>query len=190
MTKYIIFVFRHIFLLLLPLTMGCASMMQGSTESAGISSNPDGATVFVNGEIKGETPVILDLKRKSDYRIELKKEGYQDASASITHNVSGWVWGNVLFGGLIGLAVDACAGGMYKLSTDTIHLDLIPEEGDLPAHLSTGKKPGDAKPKVKSLNPLLKHPPGKKPGDTKPKEEGSSSSIPGPPKIREAPGTM
>jgi hypothetical protein len=38
----------------------------------------------------------------------------------LTHSVSGWVWGNVAFGGLIGLAVDAASGGIYKLTPEQI----------------------------------------------------------------------
>ena len=32
--------------------------------------------------------------------------------------MSGWVWGNLVFGGLIGLAVDAVSGGLYNLPPD------------------------------------------------------------------------
>jgi len=32
--------------------------------------------------------------------------------------VSGWVWGNLVIGGLVGLAVDAISGGLYKLTPD------------------------------------------------------------------------
>jgi hypothetical protein len=34
---------------------------------------------------------------------------------------SGWVWGNIVFGGLIGLVVDASTGAMYKLTPEQVH---------------------------------------------------------------------
>ncbi len=50
--------------------------------------------------------------------------GYQPFDLTLTHSVSGWVWGNVAFGGLIGLAVDAISGGMYKLSPEQLAASL------------------------------------------------------------------
>ncbi len=38
--------------------------------------------------------------------------------------MSGWVWGNIFFGGLIGLAVDAITGGLYNLSPEQINAEL------------------------------------------------------------------
>jgi len=39
--------------------------------------------------------------------------------------VSGWVWGNLAIGGLIGLAVDAISGGMYKLTPEQISASMM-----------------------------------------------------------------
>lgn len=39
-------------------------------------------------------------------------------------NVSGWVWGNIVFGGIIGLAVDAISGGLYRLSPEQVMAEL------------------------------------------------------------------
>jgi heptaprenylglyceryl phosphate synthase len=50
--------------------------------------------------------------------------GYQPIDLTLTRSVSGWVWGNIAIGGLIGLAVDAIDGGMYKLSPDQLSATL------------------------------------------------------------------
>ena len=55
-------------------------------------------------------------------RIEL--DGYETYETTLTRKVSGWVWGNIVFGGLIGLVVDAAAGGMYKLTPEQISAEL------------------------------------------------------------------
>jgi hypothetical protein len=34
--------------------------------------------------------------------------------------VSGWVWGNLVFGGIPGLAIDAITGGLYKLAPEHV----------------------------------------------------------------------
>ncbi|MDK2964381.1 MAG: hypothetical protein PWQ29_1775 [Verrucomicrobiota bacterium] len=42
-------------------------------------------------------------------------DGYLPDETTLTKKVSGWVRGNLVFGGLIGLAVDAISGGMAQL---------------------------------------------------------------------------
>ncbi|MDE2137367.1 MAG: PEGA domain-containing protein, partial [Gammaproteobacteria bacterium] len=54
----------------------------------------------------------------------LELPGYQPFDATITRSVSGWVWGNIVFGGLIGLAVDAIDGGMYNLTPEQVSATL------------------------------------------------------------------
>ncbi|MDO4221137.1 MAG: hypothetical protein Q4C88_03335 [Akkermansia sp.] len=38
--------------------------------------------------------------------------------------VSGWVWGNVFFGGLIGLAIDAGTGNLHNIEPEHIQANL------------------------------------------------------------------
>lgn len=45
--------------------------------------------------------------------------------ATFTRSVSGWVWA---FGGLIGLAIDAINGGMYKLTPEQLQANLNEEK--------------------------------------------------------------
>jgi hypothetical protein len=114
-------------LLLLPLGLvGCATIMQGSTQKVAISSAPTGAQVYVNGNQRGLTPMVADLSRKDIHVIALRLDGYQPYEVALARSVSGWVVGNILFGGLIGLAVDASSGGMYKLTPDQVTATMGP----------------------------------------------------------------
>ncbi|MFH1337185.1 MAG: PEGA domain-containing protein, partial [Candidatus Zixiibacteriota bacterium] len=85
--------------------------------------------------------------------------GYQPFEATITRSVSGWVWGNVLFGGLIGLAVDAISGGLYKLTPDQV-AGTLTKEGtgylyqDDAIYVSVVLKVDPTWEKVGSLEPL------------------------------------
>lgn len=106
---------------------GCATIMNGTSQKIGISSTPSGAKVTVNNQALGVTPLFADLKRSDHHVVTIEMEGYQKAELTITRSVSGWVWGNVLFGGLIGLAVDAISGGLYKLSPDQLNATLAKE---------------------------------------------------------------
>lgn len=51
----------------------------------------------------------------------IRLAGYQPYETTLTKSVSGWVWGNLVFGGLPGLAIDAITGGLYKLSPEQIN---------------------------------------------------------------------
>ena len=104
--------------------LGCATIMHQTTQEVGISSTPTKAKVTVDSQVQGETPVVVELKRKNSHIVRLELEGYEPFEATFTRKVSGWVWGNLLFGGLIGLAVDAMSGGLYKLSPEQLAAEL------------------------------------------------------------------
>jgi uncharacterized protein YceK len=103
---------------------GCASIMHGTTQQIGVSSAPTGARVVVNGGQRGVTPLVLDLERKGPHTLSIESDGYEPFQMSLTRSVSGWVWGNIVFGGVIGLAVDAATGGLYKLSPEQVSAEL------------------------------------------------------------------
>lgn len=105
-------------------TQACGTIMQGTTQQVGISSNPSDASVTINGQTHGKTPMIIDLKRKDSHMVKIELDGYQPYETTLTRSASGWVWGNIVFGGLIGLVVDSSAGGMYKLTPEQIDSEL------------------------------------------------------------------
>ena len=112
------------FLALAVLVAGCCSIIHGTSQSIGISSVPTDAEVSINGTSFGRTPVIADLSRKEQHIVTIQLGGYLPYETTITKSVSGWVWGNIIFGGVIGLAVDAITGGLYKLSPEQIEAGL------------------------------------------------------------------
>src|SRR5947199_10200531 len=96
--------------------LACATIMHGKTQEISIASAPSGATVTVDHAVLGTTPVVATLKRKATHVIAEKMAGYQPFELTPTRSTSGWVWGNIVFGGLIGLAVDLGTGGAYKVN--------------------------------------------------------------------------
>lgn len=104
--------------------MGCATIMHGTSQEVGIQSRPSGAKVAIDNQDFGSTPVIAKLSRKDSHTVSVTMEGFLPFDATITRSTSGWVWGNIVFGGLIGLAVDAISGGLYKLKPEQVEAQL------------------------------------------------------------------
>jgi hypothetical protein len=98
----------------------CATIMHGTHQDVGISSTPSSASVMVDNKPLGNTPVIAALKRGDNHIIKIELTGYAPFEATLTKKVSGWVWGNIVFGGLTGLAVDAITGGLYSLTPEQV----------------------------------------------------------------------
>ena len=120
---------KHFFLpallLVLLIFSGCATIIHGSRQTVGISSNPTSAKVSVDGQSYGVTPVSALLTRKDNHLVKIELPGYLPYETTLTRNVDGWIAGNIVFGGLIGLAVDAISGGMYKLSPAQVQSQLL-----------------------------------------------------------------
>ena len=93
-------------------------------QEVAIGSDPTHARVTIDNQQRGVTPLVAELKRKDNHAIRLELDGYQPHEMSLTRKVSGWVWGNIVFGGLIGLAVDAINGAMYKLTPEQVQATL------------------------------------------------------------------
>lgn len=98
----------------------CGTIMHGTSQDVGISSSPTGATIKIDGMTGATTPFVAKLSRKESHIVHIEAPGYAPADLTITRGTSGWVWGNLVFGGLVGLAVDAISGGLYKLSPDQL----------------------------------------------------------------------
>ena len=112
----------------------CASIIHGTHQDVGISSVPTGAAVTIDNVESGKTPFVANLTRKANHIVRVALPGYQPYDLTLTSSVSGWVWGNIAFGGLIGLAVDAIDGGMYKLTPEQLSVTLSSGQASLSRH--------------------------------------------------------
>jgi hypothetical protein len=114
---------------------GCASIVHGGNRNISVATQPPGATASVRksgGNIMDvvaveKTPctISLDPKRSyfsgQSYTLRLELPGYQPTEVELTPKMSGWYWGNLVLGGLIGmLAVDPATGAMWNIAPDKI----------------------------------------------------------------------
>jgi len=98
--------------------------MDGSKQKVSFSSNPSSATVTIDGKSVGFTPLTEDLSTKDIHTVKMVLDGYHTYEMTLTKNVNSWVWGNIIFGGFIGLGVDAISGGLYRLTPEQVNADM------------------------------------------------------------------
>ena len=115
---------------------GCASIVHGGPRSIAIASTPPGAKVSIYDRgntlvMTNTTPFVAQLPTKyayfkgQSYRLEFELAGHANAQATLDSSLSGWYFGNLLFGGLIGmLIVDPLTGAMYNLQPEKIEQQL------------------------------------------------------------------
>ncbi|HEY5298883.1 MAG TPA: hypothetical protein VIK59_13330 [Verrucomicrobiae bacterium] len=125
-------------LLFVPLFFtGCASIIDGGSKSVHINSNPEGAKVTISNKSGREicvqtTPAIVTLERSSgyfrgeDYKIVFEQAGYYSYETHIKSTIDGWYFGNIIFGGPIGiLIVDPATGDMFTLAPRDLNFNLV-----------------------------------------------------------------
>ena len=104
---------------------GCATIVHGPTQKIGITSAPTGANVMINSKSYGKTPLFVDLDRDKEHIVSIELPGFDKSQLIINKELSGWVWGNIIFGGLIGLAIDATSGSLYNLTPQQLNAELM-----------------------------------------------------------------
>jgi hypothetical protein len=116
---------KVIAILLCPIVfLGCATIVSGRTQRVSVSTFPADAKVTINGmEQKSPCVVMLDRSVPS-YQIIIEKEGYQPYVYNLNRGINGWVFGNIILGGIIGIVIDCASGSVYAFSPDNISVNL------------------------------------------------------------------
>lgn len=106
----------------------CASILAPGPDLIAVSTEPPGAGVTVGGNYIGKTPLTLSMPRKgyTGDEIVFALHGYDERKVKIASGVNGAVFGNLLFGGVLGFIVDGVSGNSSRWSTDPIHVVLSP----------------------------------------------------------------
>lgn len=111
----------------------CATLTRGTNETVSIITDPPEASCALkrSGQIVGianPTPATVTLeKSKDDVSIVCSKDGHFDGVHVLSSTFQNMTFGNIVFGGFIGLGVDAASGAMHEYS-DNVTVILIPKE--------------------------------------------------------------
>ena len=102
--------------------------MHGDSQEIQINTVPQGASVHIQGEgITAVAPTKLILKRgypMKEYSILVQKEGYKPGYATIKQKPSAWLWGDIIWAIIPGVAVDMITGGAFDLTPEKITVQL------------------------------------------------------------------
>jgi hypothetical protein len=125
----------------IPITaVGCGTITHGSQQSVSVSSSPPGAYFSVDGTGRYTTPTKVKMKRKEDHVLTFTMDGYQSEQAIVSSVVTPALAGNILFGGIIGGAVDLASGGAFRLEPGAITVTMRPLGSGESASLSAPVK--------------------------------------------------
>ena len=115
-----------LFLLILIALNGCATIIHGTTQDIGITTDPSGADLLVDGQLHYKSPAVITMKRKDDHTVEISQEGYKKETVEIKGALSWTVAGDFLAGGAIGYGIDAATGAQRRLEPESVNVRLQP----------------------------------------------------------------
>src|ERR1700757_662302 len=94
---------------------GCASIFTGQYDPVTFSSEPQGATVVINGVAYGKTPTTFNMKRGFGVQTaQLSLDGYQPRTVMVTNTFNLVTLLDILF--WPSFIVDAATGSMMSYS--------------------------------------------------------------------------
>ena len=110
---------------------GCATIVGGgSAQPVAIRSTPNSASFTVTSSsglqmAQGSTPQTIRLPRKNEYQVEFTAPGFQPQKVVLSRGTNGWIWGNLIFGWIVGFAIDFATGSAYKVEPALVEIALV-----------------------------------------------------------------
>ncbi len=110
-------------------TTGCASIVNGTNQPVSVKTTPVAGASCTLENNKGKwyvnnTPGSVTVQRSyNDMHITCEKKGFKVVHKNIPSNTKPMAFGNIVFGGVIGVGVDMADGAAYDYPTD-INMDM------------------------------------------------------------------
>ena len=99
---------------------GCASILKGTSQDVFLVSEPSKVEIYIDGQLRGTTPLELELETDKTYVVEYRMDGYTTQTFNISNSIgAGWIILDVICG-LVPVVVDAVTGAWYSLDEDNI----------------------------------------------------------------------
>ncbi|WP_425155530.1 PEGA domain-containing protein [Candidatus Palauibacter sp.] len=103
---------------------GCGALFNSKIKTISMTSTPTQAEVWIDGTLRGVTPLSLPLDNQESHTVVFRKEGHQDVICELSSDVgAGWIILDVL-GGLLPIIVDAVTGDWSGIGEDACNVGL------------------------------------------------------------------
>ena len=111
-------------------TAGCGTLFNSKIKTISMSSNPTQAEVWIDGTMRGTTPLSLELDNQRSHTVVFKKEGHADVACELRSNTgAGWIILDIL-GGLLPVIIDAATGDWNGIGQDVCNVNLPADPAD------------------------------------------------------------
>lgn len=114
-------------LVLCVINSGCASIMTGTKHSINVQCEPEDSKILINGAVH-KSPCSQDIERgiyaTKKNKVVAEKEGYKTCEFNPSGNLHPWFLGNIILGGLIGMAIDMGTGAVSSVEEKDIKMVL------------------------------------------------------------------
>ena len=128
---------RNLFIVAAAILLGllsgaCSTIVEGTDQAVTVITEPAGAACTLEREgtaiaVIDPTPGTVQVeKSKQNIAVLCTREDHQDSAGVLSSTFQSMTFGNILFGGVIGLAVDASSGAMNKYP-DSITIVMVPD---------------------------------------------------------------
>jgi hypothetical protein len=109
---------------------GCATITRGTTSKVSFASTPEGAEVRTSMGQTCITPCTMTFSRKDEFQAIFSKAGFETQTVQVRSQFAGegaaGLAGNVVFGGIIGVGVDAASGATLEHVPNPVMVTLSP----------------------------------------------------------------
>lgn len=113
---------------------GCATITKGTTQMMTVSSNVEGARVFLDAAEIGTTP-FMGAVPKNKAALRLEAPGYRSETVALSKTMEPAFWGNIILGGTLGSITDFATGAAYQYAPATYQVELRRADQDEEAFL-------------------------------------------------------
>lgn len=104
---------------------GCAGIIKGTSQTITITSEPEGATVLIDGQERGVTPLTVKLKKNKYSSIMVKKKGYSTRNQPLEKKYDATALLNIFWDSS---TTDLISGAAYEYEPNSYHFTLTKKD--------------------------------------------------------------
>jgi hypothetical protein len=109
-------------MVLASMAFGSASVFKGTTQDMSFRSSPEGAKVYIDGQLKGTTPLVVKLAKNKYNTVTFEKKGYKRETMALTKSFDGGMFALDIIWDLG--TTDFISGAIYEYDQNAYQIEL------------------------------------------------------------------